>query len=119
MRRTYNTSAICPKCGRELTTSDLNGYSFLCEECDENFFTIEIIKKSSDFWEINIPMSLYDWEKHMSQMDAISEKYHCDFLGYDDIVEIMDIGWEKGFPVSDVLNQLIEEIEKELYPKEN
>lgn len=43
MKRTYNTSAICPKCGRELRTSDINGYSFVCEDCDENFFTIEIM----------------------------------------------------------------------------
>ena len=36
----YGTSARCPKCGKQLYTSDIPGYSFVCEECDENFYTI-------------------------------------------------------------------------------
>ena len=46
----YRTSAMCPRCGKELYTSDVLGYSFVCELCDENFYTIEIKNCSADFW---------------------------------------------------------------------
>lgn len=34
--------AVCPKCGHKLVKSDLEEYRFLCENCDENFYGIEI-----------------------------------------------------------------------------
>ena len=41
--KTYGTSARCPKCGKQLYTSDIDGYSFVCKECDENFYTMEVV----------------------------------------------------------------------------
>ena len=35
-------NAICPKCGHKLVKSDLEEYKFLCENCDENFYGIEV-----------------------------------------------------------------------------
>lgn len=34
--------AVCPKCGCKLVESDIEEYKFLCENCDENFYGIEI-----------------------------------------------------------------------------
>lgn len=34
--------AICPKCGQKMQKSDLEEYAFLCHECDENFYSIEV-----------------------------------------------------------------------------
>ena len=35
------TNIICPHCGKELFKSDLPDYDYVCENCDENFYTIE------------------------------------------------------------------------------
>ena len=121
--KTYITSARCPKCGKELHTSDVEGYGFVCKECDENFYTIEIKNCSADFqnkttrkgeqlWKISIPITIEDWKKKLSQWKDISEKYSCDFLGYDDVVSVVDIGWANSFPESDILNRFVKEIEK-------
>ena len=32
----------CPRCGTPLKPSDLPEYFYLCETCDENFYSIEI-----------------------------------------------------------------------------
>ena len=108
----YGTSAICPKCGKQLYISDIEGYNFVCKECDENFYTIEVTDCAADFWEINIPMSIKKWERKLSQWQKISEKYRCDFLEYDDVVGILDIGWANSFPESSILNQFVKEIKK-------
>ena len=110
----YGTSARCPKCGKQLYTSDVDGYSFVCKECDENFYTVEIKECLADYWEINFPASLDDWERNLSQWKEICDKYNCDFLGYDNIAELMDIGWESGFPESEILNKFVKEIENQL-----
>ena len=39
---------ICPKCKNILIESDLKEYSFLCERCDENFYSIEVVAKKSE-----------------------------------------------------------------------
>lgn len=33
----------CPKCGRKLEPSDVDGYRFACFECDENFYSFEAV----------------------------------------------------------------------------
>lgn len=36
--------AVCPKCDNRLIKSDLPEYKYLCKECDENFYSIEVKK---------------------------------------------------------------------------
>lgn len=110
----FSTSALCPKCGNRLYTSDIHGYSFVCKECDENFYTVEVKECGSDYWEVNIPLAISDFENKRSQMNELAEKYDCDFLGYDDIVGLMDIGWKKGFPDSETLNSFVKDLEEQL-----
>lgn len=124
---TYGTSAICPCCGKTLYTSNIPGYSFVCKDCDKNFYTKEVKDTSADYfdeiseslkqlWEIDIPVKINDWEEKQLEWEKIAQKYNCDFLGYDIIHKRVEvgIGWENGFPEFDVLNQLIEEIEKQM-----
>ena len=35
------TDKVCPHCGNSLYLSDLPQYSYVCPECDENFYNIE------------------------------------------------------------------------------
>ena len=37
--------AFCPRCGQKLVKSDLKSYKYLCKNCDENFYNIEVIYK--------------------------------------------------------------------------
>ena len=113
--KTYGTSAICPKCGKQLYTSDIDGYSFVCKECDENFYTMEVINSMADLWEINIPMLPETFKKKLSCLKEISDKYNCDFLGYDPTAKLLDIGWENSFPASSILNQFVKEIEEVMF----
>ena len=34
----------CPKCGRKLEPSDVDGYKFVCFNCDENFYSFEAVE---------------------------------------------------------------------------
>lgn len=36
------TSEKCPRCNGPLHTSDVRGYAYVCLECDENFYGIEV-----------------------------------------------------------------------------
>lgn len=107
----YGTSASCPKCGKQLYTMDIPGYSFVCPDCDENFYTIEIQKCMADYWEVNFPLSEAAWQKNSSYFQQIAKKYNCTFCSYDPVVGLMDIGWEKSFPMSDELNRFVQDVE--------
>lgn len=39
----YGTNKKCPKCGDILLKSDLKEYSYLCLECNENFYSMEVM----------------------------------------------------------------------------
>lgn len=36
------TNKYCPHCDEKLLISDLIDYSYLCEKCDENFYSFEV-----------------------------------------------------------------------------
>ena len=112
--KTYGTSAVCPKCGKRLYASAIDGYSFVCKECDRKFYTVKTKENLADYWEINFPLTLDDWERNLSQWREICDKYNCYLLCYDNISELMDVGWESGFPESKILNKFIKEIENHL-----
>lgn len=40
----------CPKCGRRLEPSDVDGYKFVCYDCDENFYGFEAVGEPSETW---------------------------------------------------------------------
>ena len=39
-----DVTALCPRCSKELIKSDLPDYKYLCKNCEENFYGIEIKK---------------------------------------------------------------------------
>ena len=38
----FGTNVVCPRCRTQLLISDLPDYKYLCFECDENFYGIEV-----------------------------------------------------------------------------
>ena len=41
-RKFERVNPICPRCGHILVESDLPEYTFLCKNCDENFYKMEV-----------------------------------------------------------------------------
>ena len=41
-KENLKTNCDCPKCQNKLIISDLINYNYLCEKCDENFYSIEV-----------------------------------------------------------------------------
>lgn len=111
----YGTSARCPRCGKQLYTSDVDGYSFVCKECDENFYTMEVANCMADLFEINIPMQSETFKEKLPYLKEISNRYECDFLGYDPTAKLLDIGWENSFPGCSILNQFVKDIEETMF----
>ena len=121
--RTFFTNAVCPKCGNFLETSDVEGYGFVCKECNENFYSLETKTPFADFFEINVKITVDKYKKIEEKLKKLVEKYNCYFLGFDDFFNQVDIGWEY-IPDANVINLFTEELkniieslkeDKELY----
>ena len=46
-REELKTDCKCPHCERKTVVSDLIDYSYLCTDCDENFYYCECIKENN------------------------------------------------------------------------
>ena len=94
LKKIFRTNVICPKCGKHLYTTDVYGYDFTCKECDENILSFEVKKVDAEILEISIPMSVENYEKNEEKLKDIADVYNCDFLGFDDTCNTIDIGWD-------------------------
>lgn len=108
--KTYKTNAKCPNCGKSLVTSDIRGYGFLCKDCDENFYTFEVIE-DSELSEISVPMTEDIFSEKQDTFNSLAEKYSLSFLGYDNELGVADFGWEY-FPDCITINNLVKQIGK-------
>ena len=83
---TYGTSAICPCCGKTLYTSNIPKYSFVCKDCNKNFYTKEVkdtfaeywdevTESTKQLWEINIPVAKENQEKMVFKWKELAKKY--------------------------------------------
>lgn len=94
LKKTFRTNAVCPRCGKHLQTTDVYGYDFTCKECDENIYSFEVKRVDSEILEISIPMDAETFKTNLEKLKNIADVYDCDFLGFDDTCNIMDIGWD-------------------------
>ena len=113
--RTYHSSAICPKCGSIMRTSNAKSRNFRCGNCKGCFRSDSVLRTASDLFEISIPAKSYEYESNKEKLLALTDKFGCDFLGYDDICFLIDIGWENGYPTHEkmhtfllTLNEIVE-----------
>lgn len=92
--KTYITNCICPRCGQQLYTSDIDGYSFVCKECDENFYGMEIKEIRGGRIELSVTnISVSQYKRHLKELQELVLQGKCDFLGYDDVCNFVDVGW--------------------------
>lgn len=108
--KTYQSSAICPKCGELLRTNNAKSYNFYCHHCKGRFRSSSIKDSDDELFSISIPASAQLYENHREQLLEITEKYHCDFLGYDDRCSLIDVGWGKAYPDYTTMHAFLAEV---------
>ena len=106
----YQSSEICPKCGELLRTNNAKSYNFYCHHCKGRFRSSSIKDSDDELFRISIPASAQLYENLREQLLEITEKYHCDFLGYDDGCGLIDIGWEKAYPDYTTMHAFLAEV---------
>lgn len=56
------TRRFCPKCGRPVLKSNIEGYSFQCHSCDEDFYRFEVLTTRQIEQVREIRRIAYRWE---------------------------------------------------------
>ena len=92
--KTFKTNAICPKCGKQLLTTDIPDYAFVCLECDENFYSIEVCECAGEHFEISVECSENLFSEHENELQEILPNLLV-FLGYDTEVQVADFGFSR------------------------
>lgn len=91
-KRNYTLNVKCPKCGEWLMLSPVDDYCLYCNNCEEDFYSIEIHEILGDWFEVTIDMN-YDEYKAMIWSIKENFKDAC-FIGYDTLMDVCDIGFE-------------------------
>ena len=73
----------CPKCGRKLEPSDVDGYKFVCFNCDENFYGFEAVEEQER-------VTLSDFVNGFNK--GVVKFVECPD-GFDDVVCRIGDGW--------------------------
>ena len=91
-KRSYTLNTKCPKCGEWLLLSPVDDYCLYCENCEEDFYSIEVHKIMGDWFEVTVDMSI---DEYKTMLESIKESFKdaC-FIGYDDTMGVCDIGFE-------------------------
>ena len=55
------TNKFCPHCGRPLLKSNIKGYSYQCNACDEDFYRFEVLSTRYTTLARSIRKSNYDY----------------------------------------------------------
>ena len=91
-KRTYTTNAKCPRCGEYMLLSPVEDYCLTCENCCEDFYSMEVYKIIGDYFEISIDMSINEYE---TMLEDIKKNFQDSyFIGYDEMMGVCDIGFE-------------------------
>lgn len=105
LHKTYLTNCRCPRCGHQLLTSDIDGYSFMCPECDENYLTIEAV-----YGEDGFVIYAECFEAKFKDLECALETIHCETVMYNPIAQLLILGWEKD-PGCDVIHDAVIRLE--------
>lgn len=104
--RDLRTNVQCPRCKKvyHMTLSPIKDYSLTCEECDEDFYGIEIKEFLGEYFEIYINMTMEEYE---NIREELKDKFkNASFIGYDNEVKVCDISYE-NIPEEKELKEII------------
>ena len=74
--KTYQSSAICPKCGELLRTNNTKSYNFYCHNCNGRFRSNSIKDSDDELFRISIPATADEYEVHNEPLLEITEVEH-------------------------------------------
>ena len=114
--KTYQTNAVCPKCGKQLLTTDIPAYAFVCPDCDENFYGIEIKDYFGDKFEISAECTETVFSENLDKLKKLLPDYLMDFIGYDEEIHTVDFGFSRILSSNEVL-PFVNALESILNPK--
>ena len=104
-KKLFLTNEKCPRCGKQLVTSDLDGYSFLCKDCDENFYSMEVAKPQNKFV-IYIPIFEKKFLDNLNNMKIqnIIEKYQAKSFAYNSQTNKLEITFDEMLGTNEMTN---------------
>ena len=114
--KTYQTNAVCPKCGKQLLTTDIPAYAFVCPDCDENFYGIEIMDYFGDEFEISAECTKDVFSENLDKLKNLLPDHLMNFIGYDEEVHMVDFGFSIILSSNEVL-PFVNALESILNPK--
>lgn len=114
--KTYQTNAVCPKCGKQLLTTDIPAYAFVCPDCDENFYGIEIMDYFGDEFEISAECTKDVFSENLDKLKNLLPDHLMNFIGYDEEVHMVDFGFSRILSNNEVL-PFVNALESILNPK--
>lgn len=99
--KTYNTNCTCPRCGSFLKTSDVEGYVFVCLDCDENFYGIEISNTfGQQTVEVELPNMIptADIPNIEEKLVKLAEKVGANSYEYNEFFKCAYLRWNTHKP---------------------
>ena len=112
----FKTNAICPKCGKLLRTTDIPEYAFVCLECDENFYSIEVQDYSGERFEVSAECTETMFSQNLEGFQKL--KPEPDFIGYDTEEHLADFGFPRILTSEEII-PLVQTLENLLLPETN
>lgn len=110
----FKTNAICPKCGKLLHTTDIPEYAFVCLECDENFYSIEVQDYSGERFEVSAECTETMFSQNLETFQKL--KPEPDFIGYDTEEHLADFGFSRILTSKEII-PLVQTLENLLLPE--
>ena len=71
--KTYQSSAICPKCGELLRTNNAKSYNFYCHNCNGRFRSNSIKDSDDEYFRISIPATADEYDVHNEPLLEITK----------------------------------------------
>jgi hypothetical protein len=109
MRNLFFTNCSCPKCRKPLYLSDVEGYSFVCKNCDENFYSMEA-SCDSVLFKVYFGATQAEYEKNLPLLRQIRKKHKASVFAYDYLKKQIEICWA-FIPSGDSINEFIRDMQ--------
>ena len=110
MKNLFLTNCCCPKCKKPLYLSDVVGYSFVCKNCDENFYSLEVSCNSAIFFKVYFGATRGEYEKNLTLLRQIRKKHKASVFAYDYLKKQIEICWA-FIPSGDSINEFIRDMQ--------
>ena len=99
-----------------LRTTDIPAYAFVCLECDENFYSIEVQNYSGERFEVSAECTETMFSQNLEAFQKL--KPEPDFIGYDTEEHLADFGFPRILTSEEII-PLVQILENLLLPETN